>query len=53
MNKYLNGVSDFFCGQCKTVGEVLESPVDRAVSDMRNAGVTVVDKFDWESLINK
>ncbi|XP_014770892.1 uncharacterized protein LOC106869601 [Octopus bimaculoides] len=53
MNKYLNGVSDFFCGQCETLGEPLESPVDRAVSDMRKAGVTVIDKFEWESLISK
>ncbi|GAB1602748.1 uncharacterized protein LOC115232409 [Argonauta hians] len=53
MNKYLNGISDYFCGQCDTLGEDLKSPVDRAVSDMKNAGVIVVDKFDWLPIIEK
>jgi len=36
------------CGQCDQTVEPQMSPVDFAVRCMEDAGVTVVERFDWD-----
>ncbi|XP_067683824.1 uncharacterized protein [Haliotis asinina] len=50
MEKYLSGY-DVRCKGCEESG--MMSPVDKAVEDMTQAGVTVVQQFDWSKYLKK
>ncbi|XP_046570493.1 uncharacterized protein LOC124278767 [Haliotis rubra] len=50
MEKYLSGY-DERCKVCEESGGT--SPVDKAVEDMTQAGVTVVEQFDWSKYLTK
>lgn len=41
------------CGQCELSKSPLESPVSRAVLDMVENGVTVVNQYDWGPVLKK
>ena len=53
MDKYLQDGCSYLCGQCESSGLPLESPVDRAVSDMKKSGLVVVDSYDWVPILQK
>lgn len=50
MDMYLQDGCNYLCGHCESSGLPLESPVDRAVSDMKKSGVMVVDSHNWQSV---
>lgn len=53
MDKYLQEGCGRLCGQCESSGLPLESPVDRAVSDMKKSGLVVADNYDWSPILQK
>ncbi|XP_046341611.1 uncharacterized protein LOC124122583 [Haliotis rufescens] len=52
MEKYMGGY-DVRCKGCEESGVILTSPVDKAVEDMTQAGVTVVEQFDWSRFLTE
>ena len=48
LKRYMVDSSAPLCGQCEREAGDLMSPVDLAVKQMREAGVNVINKYDWK-----